>query len=207
MFRLFFLCLLVFSAHPMQRAKASQKIPTQYVSINTAPLQYRSNRSSWQHGQFTVEPLANFHLKARLLSSKHYPSGGNYGLSPVDFVLGWQEMSDSDFLRNVTIKHSHRSYRYRFRFRHQHHNKRQSEKIMRHTVSTRSANMHMIPAKKKIEKKLLSAQADDIISLHGHLVKIQHSNGWKWVSSLTRSDTGKNSCEVVWVERITIEQP
>ena len=207
MFRLLFVVIIVLAAQPTRQANATQSIPAPDVSINAAPLQQQSNRTHWQHGIYQIKALADFHLQARILSTKHYQSGGEYALSPVDFVLGWQKMADDNFLRKVTIKHLHRSYRYHYRYPHRRYNQRQNKTIMHQTVSTQSANMHMIPANKEVEKKLLSAQVDDIITLHGHLVHIRHKNGWKWTSSLSRSDTGKNACEVVWVEKITVEQP
>ncbi|MFW0777345.1 MAG: hypothetical protein ACN2B6_06470 [Rickettsiales bacterium] len=207
MFRLLILSIATLAAQPAWHANAHPNRYIPDVSINTPPLQKPPHGGGWQHGEFNVTPLADFHIQARVLSTKHYDSGKSSALSPVDFVLGWQQMADKNFLRKVTIKHLHRSYRYHYRYRHRGYNQQHNKDIMHKTVSTQSANMHMVPATPEIEKKLLSVQTDDIVTLHGHLVRINHSNGWKWTSSLTRTDTGKDSCEVVWVDKITIEQP
>ena len=41
-----------------------------------------------------------------------------------------------------------------------------------------------------------------IISLSGSLVRVEAKDGWKWKSSLTRSDDGAGSCEIIWVTDI-----
>ena len=40
--------------------------------------------------------------------------------------------------------------------------------------------------------------------LRGQLVRADGQDGWHWISSLTRTDTGDGSCEVVWVETVGI---
>jgi hypothetical protein len=37
------------------------------------------------------------------------------------------------------------------------------------------------------------------------LVKVeQPSSGWRWVSSLSREDTGAGACELIWVESLSV---
>ena len=43
-----------------------------------------------------------------------------------------------------------------------------------------------------------------IIAIKGKLVRADHTSGWKWISSLSRKDTGKGACEIVWVEKFKI---
>ena len=44
----------------------------------------------------------------------------------------------------------------------------------------------------------------DIFKFDGYLVEADGQNGYKWVSSLTRSDSGAGACEVVWVEHFGV---
>ncbi len=64
------------------------------------------------------------------------------------------------------------------------------------------ANNHLIPANKELYKKIKKAKIGDQIFLSGYLVnsKIQGPNGLSSYrnSSITRQDTGKNACEVVY---------
>ena len=51
-----------------------------------------------------------------------------------------------------------------------------------------------------MKDQLLSVRPGQILELHGQLIRADGSDGWHWVSSLSRTDTGDGSCEVVWVE-------
>jgi hypothetical protein len=42
------------------------------------------------------------------------------------------------------------------------------------------------------------------VRLSGYLVEVLGDDGWRWVSSLTREDTGTGACEVIWVEQIEL---
>jgi hypothetical protein len=35
-------------------------------------------------------------------------------------------------------------------------------------------------------------------------VRADASDGWRWISSLKRTDIGAGACELVWVEGLTI---
>jgi len=64
--------------------------------------------------------------------------------------------------------------------------------------------MHMIPADGKTLKILRSVRRGDIISLEGYLVDVASEGGWRWQTSLTRSDSGNGACEIVWVKQLSI---
>jgi hypothetical protein len=40
---------------------------------------------------------------------------------------------------------------------------------------------------------------DDVVHLRGKLVRVDGPGGWRWVSSLSRKDSG---CELMWVESV-----
>jgi hypothetical protein len=40
--------------------------------------------------------------------------------------------------------------------------------------------------------------------MKGYLVKISKADGWHWISSLKRDDTAGGSCELFWVEEVSI---
>lgn len=41
-----------------------------------------------------------------------------------------------------------------------------------------------------------------MIRITGQLVDIYRDDGWRWLSSRSRTDTGNDSCELVLLERI-----
>jgi hypothetical protein len=65
--------------------------------------------------------------------------------------------------------------------------------------------MHMIPARKSIERQLKDLRPGNIVVLEGYLVDVDHPSGWRWRTSLSRTDTGNGACEIVYVESITVE--
>jgi hypothetical protein len=68
-----------------------------------------------------------------------------------------------------------------------------------------SANMHLIPADSSVQRDIERTRVGDIVSFEGYLVEADGTDGFKWISSLTRSDSGAGACELVWVERFDIK--
>lgn len=146
---------------------------------------------------FEFEPVADFSLTARVLSRSHYSADTESQISPVDLALGWGRMSDESVLANIDISQTGRFYRWRT----------QRYPIPRKEIETCSANMHMIPSDDAVEHKLKAVQRGHLVSIRGMLVNVYRENGWRWLSSKSRSDTGSGACEVVYVQSIEIIPP
>jgi len=160
------------------------------------PTQTRVNTAqSFSHKGYTITPLEEFSITAKVLAKKRYHSGREADLSPVDLALGWGPMSDTNVLKHIKISQSNRWY---------HWNAKEFP-IPRREIETHSANMHMIPENSSVESALLNTREGNIISLKGKLVLITAKDGWRWKSSLTRNDTGAGACEVIWVESFEIK--
>jgi hypothetical protein len=153
-----------------------------------------SPRSFALKNDYTVTPLADFHIKAKVLSKKNYRSGRAADLSPVDLALGWGRMSDESVLKSITIKQSGRWYHWRA----------DKYPIPREEIVTHSANMHLVPEDLLVKADLKKARKGDIVEITGYLIKIEADDGWRWKSSLTRNDTGNHSCELVYVKKFEI---
>ncbi|MBL8012261.1 MAG: hypothetical protein JNN05_00295 [Candidatus Omnitrophica bacterium] len=143
---------------------------------------------------YTIHPVATFEIKALVLSDRHYFWGEEAKLAPVDLALGWGPMSDGTVLKNISVSQGVRWYFFYY----------QKSLIDQSVIVSHSGNMHMIPANKEIEKALKQAKKGNVISFKGYLVNITKSDGWRWNSSLSRTDTGAGSCEVVWVSEFEI---
>ncbi len=165
----------------------------------TAPNEPRqvnlANSTSIAINGYQLQPLADFDIEARVLSVQHYRFDREAELSPVDLVLGWGPMSDESVLKTIDISQGNRFYFWRV----------QNFIIPREDIATHSANMHMIPADSRIADALHSIRPGQIVSLHGMLVEATASNGQRWRSSLTRSDTGNGACELVYVQTISVK--
>ena len=160
------------------------------IKVEQIPLQTEiKKQAGFLFKGFRVNPMAEFQLKAKVLSKEDYFLGRESELSPVDLALGWGQMSDEEVLKSIDISQSGRWYHWSTR----------KFPIPRRTIETHSANMHMIPADDAVESKINKAKEGQIIALVGYLVRVDHDDGWHWQSSLTREDSGAGGCEVVFV--------
>jgi hypothetical protein len=149
---------------------------------------------SWQKGEFTITPLAEFKIKAFVLSTNSFSLGRESDLSPMDLALGWGQMSNQAIIDGLEISQSNRWY----------HWKAKVLVIPAKEIMTHSANMHIIPANDQIEETLDSLYKGCIIEMKGYLVSVRAEDGWHWKSSLRRDDTGGGACELVWAEELEI---
>lgn len=140
---------------------------------------------------YKITALASFDITARVISAEHYHFDRESDLVPVDLALGWGRMSDTSVLHELTFSQDHRFYFYHWS---------QAPPIPVYEIVTHSANMHLIPANKTVAKRLSSVRAGNLVHFTGYLVKVDAPDGWHWISSLTRTDTGAGACELVWVE-------
>ncbi len=146
------------------------------------------------HKEYTIIPLATFQAKARVLSKEKYYFDREADLAPVDLALGWGPMSNEAVLEKISIRQSNRFYFWRV----------DQFPIPREAIEISSANMHFIPSTPEIEKRLGKVKVGHLIEFSGKLVRVQANDGWRWVSSLSRDDTGVGACELVWVEEFYI---
>ena len=69
-----------------------------------------------------------------------------------------------------------------------------------------SANMHMIPKDEAVQEVLERVRKGDVVYIRGKLVRVNTTDGWHWSSSLSRNDTGKGACEIIYVEEVDIQK-
>lgn len=161
----------------------------------TEPVQAPTDRTDpWIFREHTLTPLARFEIRARVLGTERYRFDRAARLSPVDLALGWGPMSDSRVLDAVSIRQGNRWYFWNA----------ERLPISPGEISSHSANMHMIPATEWVTRRLTRVKPGQMVHLEGQLVRADSADGWHWVSSLSRTDTGDGSCEVVWVERAEV---
>jgi hypothetical protein len=138
-----------------------------------------------------VTPLAGFSLEARVLSREDYGTGAESTYSPTDLALGWGPMSAPGLADELSVTQSGRWYHYRWGA--------EGPPLPLPVIVGNSANMHLIPANATVAHALDDIGEDDIVRLHGWLVRIDRDDGWHWVSSTSRTDSGGGACELVYV--------
>lgn len=140
----------------------------------------------------TVTPLQPFKFEARVLGREDYHVDRGAAVSPTDLALGWGPMADPQVLEHFDISQSDRWYHWHT----------VNPAISREAVESHSANMHFIPANNTAAKALATVRAGQNIRLRGQLVRVQGDDGFDWLSSLSREDTGQGACELIWLEQL-----
>ena len=164
----------------------------------TAPEQPKQNNliypKNWKVREFNIQGLAEYNIKARVLSRNNFSFGEESNLSPFDLALGWGPMSDQSVIDQFDISQSNRWY----------HWYSDHLPIPIRDVSLNSANVHIIPKDKTVEEKFENVYKGSLVEMKGYLVKVTKADGWHWISSLKRDDTGGGSCELFWVEEVSV---
>ena len=170
--------------------------PQQQQVFADRPVQTAAGDASFGFRGYQVRPLADFALRARVLSREDYSLGREAELSSIDLALGWNRMAEPAVYEALNIRQGGRWYRYSWS---------DQPPIPPQEIIESSANMHMIAATPAVERALEQARRGKFIRITGKLVEVTHPSGWRWTSSLTRSDSGANACELVFVEFAQVE--
>lgn len=148
-----------------------------------------SSRTPFTHKGSELIPMADYSIRAKVLSRKKYRGAGSE-VCPLDLALGWGNMSDEAVLEKIEISQSGRFYYWYAK----------QLPIPRSEITANSANVHIIPASDSVASILNNVKQGQIVTLGGKLVEVKTPEGWGAVSSLTRTDSGHGACEVMYVE-------
>lgn len=162
--------------------------PDQPVQLNI------EEQKEWDLNEFHFIALAEYQIKARVLSRNDFSIGTESEISPLDLALGWGLMSDQQIIDKLDISQRNRWY----------HWQADVLPIPSKEISLNSANVHIIPKDEIIEEKFDDVYKGSLIELKGYLVEVTRNDGWRWRSSVKRDDTGGGSCELFWVEEVKI---
>jgi hypothetical protein len=145
-----------------------------------------------RHGSWLLTPRAHYDITARILSREDYYIDPVSDLIPEDLALGWGAMSDNRILSSFEITQGGRFY-----FWHAKELPIPLQEVIEH-----SANTHVIPADAWSQRQLKRLRVGQVVHLTGVLVDGVRDDGMWIHTSLTRSDTGAGSCEVMLVEQV-----
>ena len=152
-------------------------------------------------GKYTIKLLAGYNIEARVLRAKRYWSGDLAKFAPYDLALGWGPMSDQGILDQLHITQGNRFYFWEYQGR---------PPIPQEEIISHSANVHVIPANIAVRNQVAWLRRGDLIRMKGYLVEVTAPGMSPWRSSLSRTDSGIGSCEIMWVEsldKIPYEKP
>ena len=150
---------------------------------------------TWEVGDYKLTGLATFELEALVILRATFRagSGREADLSPLDLTMAWGPAADSAFLRRINFRHSGRFYYYDWK----------DPEVDGSLLGSHTANMHMIPADATVSDQLMAIERDDVVTLKGHLVRVDGKDGWHWQSSLVRTDSGPGACELIRVAEVS----
>ncbi|MDB6060372.1 MAG: hypothetical protein JWM78_475 [Verrucomicrobiaceae bacterium] len=189
--RLLVIALIAWGAHSWWAKREMMHGPG--VLAPEAPVQSGATHTrTFDFNGYRITPLADYSITARVLSREDYHIGREADLSNTDFALGWGRMSDESVLKAISINQSGRFYFWQV----------EELPIPQREIETSSANVHLIAADKNIARQIGAIRKGQIVHLQGELVRADAADGWRWVSSLTRDDTGAGACELFFVERV-----
>lgn len=127
-------------------------------------------------------------------------------ISPIDLALSWGELARSDnsshfFANPYYLNESRVVYFSADRYL--------MEKYGNDYIVSHFSNNHIVTLDSNFRKMLSKVKIGDIVRIKGYLVYITYVNKDKsfgaWgPSSLTRTDTGNHSCEILYVEDMVI---
>lgn len=162
------------------------------VLVDGEPMQTPSDDAAFAIGAYRITPRAHFDIAARVLSVERYQVGSDADLSPVDFAVGWGEMSDSAVLAHFRITQGARFFTLY----------PDEQAINLRAALRAAANMHLIPADERVRSQLRSVRPGHVVHLRGSLVDVSGPNGYSWNTSLRRDDSGAGACELFYVQSV-----
>jgi hypothetical protein len=157
------------------------------------PIQTQASSSQIQLNGYTLMPLADYSIEARVLSREDYSMGVEAELSPTDLAVGWGPMSDEVVLNKIDISQGQRFFYWHVN----------EFPIPQHEIEVHAANMHIIPANESIKRKLEEVRVGQKVKIKGQLIEAKREDGWHWRSSLSREDIGSGSCELMYVTELS----
>ena len=141
------------------------------------------------HG-FQLTAVATYAIQARVLHTKRYWAGGA-DLVPYDVALGWGPMSDQAVLDRLSVSQGNRFFFYEWQ---------NEPPIPEREIACHAANNHVIAANPQVAAVIRKLRAGQMVKLRGYLVNATRPDGFRWPTSLTRTDTGNGACELFYVE-------
>lgn len=159
------------------------------------PEMSRTDAGPWPYGAYNVMPLYRYDITARVLAKEHYINDMEAKLVPYDLVLGWQEMSDSDVIKQISISQSDRWYHLRWRGT--------VRGIDTHALSLKSGNMHIIPGSDDVAQALEQLAKGNVIRMQGYLVEVK-GPGIDWRSGTGPDAEGPKGCKLIWAEKLEV---
>lgn len=193
--------LLLLFRHPIElRLLRHRAAPRPDASAE--PSQVAEERAALTHvaggRRYRLVPRFRWDESARVVGTESYHFGAAGALLPVDLALAWGPILSPPYAGKISYSQFSRFYFWRTR----------DGSLDRGTIVSHSANTHLIPATARLSHAIRCVSSGDDVRLEGWLVDVEgvDDRRFRWTTSTTREDEGPNSCETVYLERLTINR-
>jgi hypothetical protein len=187
--------------HPVELRLLKHR-PAPMPAVSSEPLQAEDDRSPFLHfaggRRYRVTPRFRWDQSARVVGARSYHFGAAASLIPEDLALAWGPVLAPPYAGKISYSQFSRFYFWRTR----------DGSLDRGVIVTHTANTHVIPATARLRAAIGCVSEGDSVRLEGWLVDVDGVSdpGFHWGTSTSRQDEGPNSCETVYLERLTINQ-
>ena len=164
------------------------------TTVDAEPFQHQVPAKKFEFKGVTLTPKASYSVTARVISAERYYLDRNSNISTLDVVIGWFNLSDEAILKQIEFSQSDRKYKWHAL----------TQELSEEEIQKTSSNIHLIPANDDIAQQLKQLKIGQIIYLNGTLVDVNNPSGWSWKTSVSRTDTGKNSSEILYLTEFEI---
>jgi hypothetical protein len=167
---------------------------------STEPLQEPTDRPQFERAvgsrRYRVTPRFRFDQSAKVMSSKAYRWGREGALLPEDLALAWGPVLAPPYAGRLSFSQYSRFFFWRTK----------DLSLDRGTIVSHTANVHIFPRTGRLKRAVRAVTKGDVVRLEGYLVDIDGGDGtgFQWRTSTTRADEGPNSCETIYLEKLTV---
>ena len=185
--------------HPLTLALLSHR-PATIPDPSAEPVQGPTDRPPFERRvgahDYRISPRFRYDQSARVLSSKPYRWGREGRLLPEDFALGWGPVLAPQYAGGLSFSQFSRFFFWRTK----------DLTLDRGTIVSHTANVHIFPRSGRLKHAVRAVRKGDLVRLEGYLVDIDGADGdeFHWGTSTSRADEGPNSCETIYLERMTV---
>lgn len=148
---------------------------------------------TFKDGHATLVPKATYRIATKICGKQRYRRPWGSLVAPYDLCLSWGRLATEDLEGQVKFSQDMRWYQYWVK-----HN----VGIDLSYVGHHSANTHVLYADKNLRKAVARLKKGDVVEMTGYLIfltgQYKGRDIW-WNSSLSRTDSGKGSCEVFYL--------
>jgi hypothetical protein len=166
------------------------------------PVQVADGRAPFDHfaggRRYRLTPRFRWDESARVVGDRAYHFGAAAALLPEDLALAWGPILKPPYAGKISYSQFSRFYFWRTK----------DGTLDRGTIVSHSANTHIIPATARLSHAIRCVAEGDDVRLEGWLVDVEGVDdpSFRWTTSTSREDEGPNSCETVYLTRLTIDE-